>query len=337
MKILFLLRKNLIYGSQKSVIAKSGLLNSARITAGQLKKHLHVKTEIEVCVDGNEVDKFLHKHKPHTCVIEALWVTPEKLRELTQLHKRIVFFVLIHSEIAFLANEGNAISWINEYNEIDRVYPAFNSKKTFEYFRHLDIADMYLPNIYLDVEKRERRHRTPTNVFECGCFGAIRPFKNQLIQAMAAIIFANRHGFLLRFHMNTSRVEQGGEGVLKNIRALFECNKHEFIEHGWKERDEFLHTISQMTIGLQVSLTESFNIISSDFVHENVPIVVGKTIDWMPESQKVDPEDLNAIVECMTESFQNRASVIRKSIRALNKYNRRSVQAWATVLNIEVS
>lgn len=73
MKILFLLKKNLIYGSQTSVIAKSGLLNSARITASQLEKHLGVKTEIEVCVDGNEVDKFLHKHKPKICIIEAIW------------------------------------------------------------------------------------------------------------------------------------------------------------------------------------------------------------------------------------------------------------------------
>lgn len=317
------------------MIAKSGLLNSARITAGQLEKHLHIKTDIEVCVDGNEVDKFVHHHRPTFCILEALWVTPPKLRELTRLHPRVVFIVLIHSEVAFLANEGNAISWINEIETIDRVYPAFNSRKTFEYFNSMGIEDLFLPNIYLDVEKRytERKYQH-RGVVNCGCFGAIRPFKNQLLQAMAAIIFANRQELILRFHMNTSRVEQSGEGVLKNIRALFENNKHELIEHGWKERSDFLHTVSHMDIGLQVSLSESFNIISADFVHENVPIVVGTTIDWMPDSQKVNPENLEDIVAAMEDSLDNRISVVRKSIKALKKYNENALDTWGSALNI---
>lgn len=134
--------------------------------------------------------------------------------------------------------------------------------------------------------------------------------------------------------MNTSRVEQSGEGVLKNIRALFENNKHELIEHGWKERSDFLHTVSHMDIGLQVSLSESFNIISADFVHENVPIVVGTTIDWMPDSQKVNPENLEDIVAAMEDSLDNRISVVRKSIKALKKYNENALDTWGSALNI---
>jgi hypothetical protein len=327
-KILFLLKKNLIYGSQHSVIAKSGLLNSARITAHQLHKHLKVHTEIEICVDGNEIDKFLHKHRPQICIIEALWVTPDKLRELIRLHKRIIFVVLIHSEVPFLANEGNAISWIREYNDIERVYPAFNSEKTAEQFGELGIYDLYLPNVYHDVDKKDRHKQDNCGVVHVGAFGAIRPFKNQLIQAMAAIVFAEKNKLVLHFHMNTTRLEQAGEPVLKNIKALFEGTPHKLIEHGWMERDNFLHVVSHMDVGLQVSFSESFNIISADFVHENVPIVVSKTIDWMPESQMVGTEDMDAIVQLMERSINHRNSVVRKSIRYLNRYNKRALDAW---------
>ena len=332
MKILFLLKKNMLSGGQHSPVAKSGLLNSATITAGQLEKHLGVKTELEVCVDGNEVDKFLHKHKPKICVIEAIWVHPLKMQELVRLHKRVKFVVLIHSEVPFLANEGNAIDWIKQYNEIDRVYPAFNSERTFKQFNELDIIDLYLPNVYLDVENKKQDKRDHCGIINVGCFGAVRPFKNQLIQAMAAIIFANRSNWLLKFHMNTTRTEQGGESVLKNIIALFDDNKHELINHGWMEREQFMHLVSRMDLGLQVSFTESFNIIAANFVEENIPIVVSRTIDWMPSAQQADTEDVEDIIDKMEHSIVHRGSVVRKAIRYLNRYNKRSLDAWKDFL-----
>jgi hypothetical protein len=75
-------------------------------------------------------------------------IDPKKMEELSRLHKKVVFIILVHSEVAFLANEGNAIEWIRQYNEIERVYPAFNSEQTFEQFTALGILCFYLPNIY---------------------------------------------------------------------------------------------------------------------------------------------------------------------------------------------
>lgn len=322
----------MLSGGQTSPVAKSGLLNSAMITAGQLEKHLSVKTVIEVCVDGNECDKFLTMHRPKVCIIEAIWVTPTKLKELQDLHKRVKFVVLVHSEVSFLANEGNAIEWIFDYNDLDHAFPGFNSERTFRQFQELGIMDVYLPNVYLDVEFKGREKRDHCGTINVGCFGAIRPFKNQLIQAMAAVTFANRNNWHLHFHMNTTRAEQGGESVLKNIRALFETNKHELIEHGWKTREEFFELISRMDICLQVSLTESFNITAADSVHENVPVVVSPTIDWMPGDQQADTEDIEDIVKKMEKSIVNRNAVVRKSVRYLNRYNDRALDAWKDFL-----
>lgn len=326
--ILFLLKRNLIYGSYTSVVAKSGLLNSARITSSQLQKHLSVNTEIEVCFDGNEVDKFLHKHKPKICIIEALWVTPEKLKELTKLHKNVIFIVLMHSETSFLSGEGNAVSWIKKYNDIERVYPAFNSKGTFEQFKALGIYCFYLPNVYLDVEKGKDPLECDKNILHIGCFGAIRPFKNQLLQAIAAILFTEHYDKILHFHMNTSRIEQSGESVYKNIKALFENTPHKFIEHGWMERGEFLCTVSKMDLGLQLSFSESFNIVAADFVHQHVPIVVSPTIHWMPDTAKASTEDMQNILSVMRDSFINRSKMANKNTKALQTYNKEALKQW---------
>lgn len=42
-----------------------------------------------------------------------------------------------------------------------------------------------------------------------------------------------------------------------------------------------------MNIGLQVSLTETFNIVAADFVSQGIPIIVSEQIDWMPSVYKV--------------------------------------------------
>lgn len=329
MKILFLLKRNLIYGSYNSVIAKSGLLNSARITAHQLHKHLGYHTEVEVCTDGNEVDKFVHKHRPKIVIIEALWVTPKKLLELTRLHKKVIFIPLMHSEVPFLAHEGNAIDWIQQYNFIGNVYPAFNSSITNEQFLKISIDSLFLPNVYFDVKDCYKHHRD--KILNIGGFGAIRPFKNQLIQAMAAKVAAKKLGLHLHFHMNTTRLEQGGESVYKNIKALL---GHSLIEHGWKNREDFLELVKTMGVCLQVSFTESFNITAADSVHENVPCVVSPTISWMPDIMKVEPEDMDGIVSKIISSLNHREKYAEKQVKALNKYNKKSLQEWTKLQSI---
>lgn len=327
MRILFLLKRNLIYGSYNSVIAKSGLLNSARITAHQLHKHLGYKTEVEVCTDGNEVDKFVHKHRPKVVIIEALWVTPKKIHELTKLHKRVIFIPLMHSEVPFLAHEGNAMDWIQQYNELDNVFPAFNSAITNEQFLKIGINSLYLPNVYFDVKDCYRRNHN--RILNIACFGAVRPFKNQLMQAMAAKVAARKLEMHLHFHMNTTRLEQGGESVYKNIKALL---GHSLQEHGWKNREDFLELVKSMDVGMQVSFSESFNIVSADFVHENVPCIVSQTISWMPDIMKIDPEDMDGMVEKIISSLAHREKYAEKQVKSLNKYNKNSLKEWTKLL-----
>jgi hypothetical protein len=44
-----------------------------------------------------------------------------------------------------------------------------------------------------------------------------------------------------------------------------------------------------MDVGMQVSFSESFNIVTADFVSMNVPIVASDDIAWMPFFLRVSP------------------------------------------------
>ena len=67
----------------------------------------------------------------------------------------------------------------------------------------------YLPNYY-PWDGVVSPASTDEDVVNVGCFGAARPFKNMVGQAIAALMFAERIGRPLNFHINGDRIEAGG-------------------------------------------------------------------------------------------------------------------------------
>lgn len=351
MKLLFLLRKNNSYNTEYSnIYVKSGLINSVKLTIRELEEHLDVRAKVEVCLDSNEINKYVTKYKPDICFLEALWVPPYKYKQLIALHPNVTFVNRIHSEIPFLANEGIAIDWIKEYDKIPTLHTSFNSKSTARDFSHIISNSSYLPNLYPAdrarifgfedayylltrgvVDKLLRPWRgTFINV---GCFGAIRPLKNQLIQAFAAMEMANDISATLQFHINYSRTEQGGNSVLKNIRALFSGTRHKLIEHEWLGRQDFLVLANKMDVGMQTSFSETFNIVTADLVSVGVPVVVSDTISWMPEIAIVDEESVRDIKQKLKEMLVFPRYFSKKSKQALYDYNQEAINIWRKALN----
>lgn len=333
-RILFLLKQSDTYGNYSSNTSKSGLLNSAKLTAGQITKYLGIPTQVDICVDGNEVDKYVTAYKPTVCIIEAIWVTPIKFTELIKIHTTVQFIVLVHSSVAFLSNEGMAITWLRQYPNIKNVTVAFNSFGTSNEFAEIGVSNIYLPNVYCDVSMMQvPKPYIKGNPLSVGCFGAIRPFKNQLIQAFAAIILAEKLNSHLLFNINSTRPEQGGEPTLKNIRALFSGRSNcALVEHDWSDREQFLALVSTMDIGMQVSFSETFNIIAADFVLELVPIIVSSEIWWMPDTQQASLYSTDDMVSKMLYGLNHQSSVIKKNIKAITKYNSNSLAIWNSYL-----
>jgi hypothetical protein len=285
-------------------------------------------TLVEV-IDNNEIDKYCSLYKPDVVIIEALWVVPNKFEILQKLHPNINWIIRLHSELPFLANEGIAIEWLNEYVKYKNVQIASNSVYLIEALSpYLESDIIYLPNYYpVTIEHVKRYIDKP--IINIGLFGAIRPMKNTLTQAIAAINYANQEHKLLRLHINVGRIEQKGENVLKNLRALFKDSIHELIEYDWLQHDEFLKVVKQMDICLQVSLSETYNIVIADAVNQNIPVVTTTEIPFVNYFSKVKSnKDVNKIISAIKLNlfFRNISIIINKFLLRIDSF--KSKEIW---------
>ena len=302
-------------------VFSSGLYNSALFVSDMLNEQ-NIESKIVQVIDNNDIDREVAKYNPTHVIIEALWVVPEKFDVLHKLHPNVKWIVRLHSEIPFISNESIAMEWIYEYNKLeskDNMLISVNSKKMMNDLEKIGIEKLlYLPNYY-PVEKRcdASLLSNKKNHINIGCFGAVRPMKNQLIQAIAAIEFGNKIDKKIFFHINSSRVERG-DSALKNIKDLFANQKtHKLVEHDWLDHEEFLKLVATMDLGMQVSFNETFNIVAADFVSQNIPIVGSKEIEWLNHFYKADATTSDDIVAKL--KFANNFSKLH--LQKLNKKN----------------
>jgi hypothetical protein len=329
-KVLFICKKRINnYG------VSTGLLNSATFVANILSRKKGFETKVVSVIDNNYIDAEVYKFQPDFVIIEAYWVVPSKFDVLCSLYPNVQWVVRSHSKIPFFANEGIAMSWTSGYKEMAKKYDnfclSFNEKDTNnDISRIFNFNTYYLPNIYypIGVYDKNRKDKNPNHI-HIGCFGAIRPLKNHLIQAVSAIIYADNIGKKLFFHINGNRLEQKGENSLKNLRNLFEEVDHELVEHPWLSHDEFMNAVKSMDMGMQVSLTESFNIVTADFVYNGKPVIVSPDINWLSFLCHANPNDSRSIVKGLFRvklldffGFKYINSYFLKS------YNKKALKKW---------
>jgi len=317
---LFIIKRFYDYQGKNQI--SNGLRTSALFVVEMLLAEGNRAKMVEA-IDGNSIDALVSQNNPTKVVLEAIWVTPTKMAELQKLHPSVQWTVRIHSEVPFLAAEGNAISWIASYLQ-QGIEVAFNSAETARDFQIMGKTS-YLPNYY---PLRKPRTIKPSSVqLDVGCFGAIRPLKNQLIQAFAAIQYAKDKGKVLFFHMNGTRIEQDGNNNLKNIVALFDSLGEQFnlVLHPWAEHEDFLELIASMDMCLQVSYSESFNITSADAASMGVPLVGSEAIAWLPERSQADVNSVASMVEAMGKADTTN---VQMNQWALTTYLRNTVVVW---------
>ncbi len=343
-----------------------GLINSCKFIVNALRcEGIHAR--VVVVNDNNDIDAAVHNYRPTHVFIEALWVVPEKFKELLRLYPRVEWYVRIHSKIPFLANEGIAMHWMREYDLISKTFLNFhlsaNSKEVCNsFFRAYGIPVFYFPNIYHpdacddcddpnhdhdDDDDHDHGHddhdhgnknktkppKPPESPIDIGCFGAIRPFKNQLNQAFAAITFGNQRGFPINFHINHDRCEQGGHSVLKNLDYAFKDTPHTLIYHPWMLHNQFIELVKTMDLGLQVSMSETFDIVAGDFAWNYVPVVGSPEVFWLDKNYIADPNSMENMVDRLCYAYdgikKNRQKVNRKK---LEDYNEDATEVWLNSL-----
>lgn len=292
--------------------------------------------------DNNKIDAAIALFRPDLVVLEAFWVVPSKLDVLIPKWPNVKWAVRNHSDVPFIANEGIATEWLYGYWSrgvmvMSNDPVAMNDFQTIAWsYGRQEFYDLnaYAPNYYpLDIVPPLGDHHGGDNVFDIGCFGAIRPLKNQLQQAVAAIQFCQQTRRRLRFHINASRIEQVGSPVLRNLRALFSHTySSQLVEHPWLEHDEFVDLMQEMDFCMCVSFSETFCIVGADAVSAGVPLIGSKEIPWLGEYAIADPTVSNDMVYRLMRAEMLRREWVRAQWHGLQDYNEETQRVWRSML-----
>jgi len=348
-KILFILKRREDYNSlihnQKGL--STGLFNSASFVVDMLN-NAGIESILEIAIDNNCIDRLVTQHRPTHVIIEALWVVPSKFTVLTKLHPTVKWIIRLHSEMPFMAGEGMAMNWLGDYIQFPQIYIGVNAPRMLNEVRtflatatthtneETEKRIIYLPNYY--PQEYFSKSYKPTNKYrghkywiDISCFGAVRPLKNHMTQAVAAVKFANKLGLQLRFHINAGRVEMQGSPVLHNLQGFFQqlsTHGHQMISHEWTPREDFLKLCATMDIGMQCNFSETFNIVSADLISQGVPIVGSNEIPWSCNWFNASPTESDQIADKLMLSYRVPYVNVWLNQWSLTKYTNQTEQVW---------
>lgn len=318
---------------------QTGLFNSATFVKDMLNDS-DIESQLFIAKDNNDIDRAATAFRPTHVIIEALWVVPQKFAVLSKLHPTVKWIIRLHSETPFLAQEGMAWDWMGDYIRHPNILIAANSPRMLAevttYLTAILPDDktihnriIYLPNFY-PTEYKAKRFQLEKDSINIGCFGAVRPLKNHMVQAMAALQFARTVDKKLKFHIN-ARVELKADSIVRNLRCMFQHlaeQGHELVFHTWTPREEFLKLCATMDIGMQVSFSETFNIVGADFISQGVPLICSNEIPWINKKFKADPTDSDAICKALIETCINPEQNVTMNQNALSAYSEVTKHIW---------
>jgi hypothetical protein len=342
-RILFILKRRPDFNQKihNHVGISTGLFNSVKFMDTMLQE-AGIESKMFVAIDNNCIDREVRAYKPTHVVVEALWVVPTKFIILSKLHPTVTWIVRLHSEMPFIASEGIAMDWLGDYARFPNIIIGVNAPRMMEETRtylktvfgwdekQLAQRVIYMPNFY-PQEYKTKKFDTNKPYLDISCFGAIRPLKNHLLQAICAVEFAESLNKKCRFHINSGRIEMKGEPILNNLKGLFQhlADKgHEMIAHEWVPRDKFLEICADMDIGMQASISETFNIVAADHLSQGVPVVTSSEMPWAVRWFCAEPVERTDILKKLKRVYRFPELNVLTNQYSLTHYTNQTRKIW---------
>ena len=282
----------------------------------------------------HSIDRYneTHKVKLTHVVISAPWMSGHDLRALLVHFPDIKFVVLSHSNVGFLQADPGGVYLLREYHKLAREFGNFkvggNSKKFVDW---LDQAygdeAVLLPNLSPSGDPLEKSWSG--GALKIGAFGAVRPEKNFMTAAAAAVAIQAELGVPVELHMSTGG--EGDQGLTAPAIDQMCDGQIKVIRHPWMFWDGFIQLIASMDLLIQVSYTESFNMVTADGISVGVPSVVSPAIYWAPPEWKAEPDDALDVASAGIRLLLDQEAR-NQGIEYLRAHNEDSLKYWERFL-----
>lgn len=266
-------------------------------------------------------------------VISAPWILPVHMKTLCLTFPKIQFVMNCHSNVGFLMADPNGTRILREsFNLAPNFHISANSFKMSKWIEAAyGIKALFLPNLYY-LHREKPKPKKMGDVLNIGIFGAIRPLKNIVSAAGAAIVISRRLNKPTRIHLSTGRLEGGSQTIMRSVQALIADTRVELVPSGWAPWSEFVRLVDQMHLLLQPSYTESFNMVTADGISQGVPSVVSEAINWAPSSWKANIDDVVDMADVGLKLLK-RKHIAGLGWKALHKYTDDGIIHWKEFLN----
>ena len=323
-------------------ISHIGLGNAGVNIAKVLKKH-GIQTTVFAANNLQEVTARLKAVQPTHVVISAPWLKSNEIISLLNEFPLTEFVVNFHSNVGFLQADTQGVKLMREYIDIEQSRQNFrisgNSQRFAQWLRSAYCCPcLLLPNMYyLDYSTHSNHHKTykEGGILKIGAFGSIRPLKNFMSAAAAALQIKNNLKVDTEFYINSGRAEGGGDTVRRSIEEMVHgIPGFEIREVPWVNWPAFRDVIRNVNLLLQPSYTESFNMVTADGIAEGVPSVVSEAIDWVPSNWVASADDVHDIATVGERLLFDR-SATQKGLICLETHNKRAFANWLGFLELE--
>lgn len=321
-------------------ISHIGLGVSALNTAKVLKRH-GVAVRAFAINSVTDLEAYLSKNPATThVVISAAWIPALDLGKLVIGHPGIEFAVNIHSNVGFLQADSNGVDLLGRYVHLQKELLNFRvSGNSTEFTGWLTeaytIPSLHLPNLY-DLDSTVMLNKPLYNggTIRIGAFGACRPLKNFMTAAAAAISISKELRVPVDFWMNAGRPDGGGS-IERAIAALFKQQRNVKLNlFSWSAWPQFLDFIESLHLMMQMSYTESFNMVTADGISRGVPSVVSSAVKWAPRNWMAEADDPLDVARTGRALITDPHAAI-DGVMALERHNQDGLYEWLAFLDLE--
>jgi hypothetical protein len=236
--------------------------------------------------------------------------------------------------VGFLQADTRGVDLLRDYVNLQREMLNFricgNSRKFVEWMNTCySIEGAYLPNLYnLTHVCKANKPLYNGGTLKIGLFGATRPLKNMMSAAGAAMAIAAQLKTDVELIVNGGRTEGGGNTIMNAVHALIDRQPGINMKRlNWCPWSEFRAHVRCMHLLLQVSYTESFNMVTADGVAEGVPSVVSDAISWAPPSWMASMDEPLEIALVGRRLLTDPHAAV-DGVHALEAHNADGLHAW---------
>ncbi len=274
--------------------------------------------------------------RPSHVVISAPWIAATDIDHLAAAHPEIRFYVISHSNVGFLQADPQAIAILKQIVDLQmsshNIFAGGNCETFCEWASDAwRVPMVWAPNLYSTSEIFAYKDRfwTPGTPLRIGIFGANRPLKNQLTAAAAAVELAVRYGTPVNLILSSGRNEGAGDAAMNELVAG--VPNLTLTRTGWLPWPKFRQLVRSVHVVLQMSYSESFNVVTADAIAEGVPVVTGSAIEWVPKHWMADPDDAIDVARVADTLLRDRTSP-HEGRQALYKYIEWGWVGWQRLL-----